>query len=195
MYLSNFQIGLNETGDFMTSKTSVLAFSLLLGAASPLAAQSMQLPERERPVPETTSSVPHIQIGVSAVPELAQALMDHVAGFPGVNLGPTRVSMPGGIGFQLNEDMVLARPDVIVGGLEFAHLHTDGSLHASLNPEFARIAIEAGWAVAHPWAKQRPGWDGFVMIYTPTTPAELEVVIQLVESSYSFVTGQVVPAQ
>jgi hypothetical protein len=32
-----------------------------------------------------------------------------------------------------------------------------------------------------------------VMIFTPTTPAELEVVIQLVESSHSFVTGQVLP--
>jgi len=54
----------------------------------------------------------------------------------------------------------------------------------------ALAAIDAGWAVAHPWAKQRAGWEGFVMIFTPSISAELEVVIQLVESSYSFVTGQ-----
>ena len=85
--------------------------------------------------------------------------------------------------------MLLSQPNSIVGGFEFAHMHTDGSLHASLDPEMARRAIEAGWAVAHPWAKQRPGWSGFVMIYTPTTPEELDVVIYLVESSYTFITG------
>ena len=101
--------------------------------------------------------------------------------------------MPGRIGFQLDEDVALARPDVIVGGREFAHLHNDGSLHASLNPDVALVAIEAGWAVAHAWTQQREGWDDFVMIFTPNTPAELEVVIQLVESSYSFVSGQDLP--
>ena len=162
-------------------------------ATAPSMTHAESLPLRATPIPQTTDGVPHVQIGVDAVPELSKALMDHVADFPGVNLGPTRVSMPGGIGFQLDEDVALARLDVIVGGREFAHLHTDGSLHASLNPDVAFAAIEAGWAVAHPWAKQREGWDGFVMIFTPTTPAELEVVIQLVESSYSFVSGQDLP--
>lgn len=78
-----------------------------------------------------------------------------------------------------------------MGGREFAHLHKDGSLHASLKPELAVEAIEAGWAVAHPWANQRKGWEGFVMIFTPTTSDELEVVKRLVEDSYSFVTGKV----
>jgi hypothetical protein len=162
-------------------------------AAAPTMTHAEGLPIRTTPIPQTTDGVPHVQIGVNAIPQLAQALMDHVTRFPGVNLGPTRVSMPGGIGFQLDEDVALARPDVIVGGREFAHLHTDGSLHASLNPDMALSAIEAGWAVAHPWADQREGWDGFVMIFTPNTPAELEVVIQLVESSYSFVTGRRLP--
>jgi phospholipase/carboxylesterase len=161
--------------------------------AAPTLTHAESLPIRETPIPQTTDGVPHVQIGTNAAPELAQALTDHVASFPGVKLGPTRVSMPGGIGFQLDEDVALSRPDVIVGGREFAHLHTDGSLHASLNPDVALVAIEAGWAVAHPWAKQREGWGGFVMIFTPTTSAELEVVIQLVESSYNFVTGQVLP--
>lgn len=165
----------------------------LLMAAFPTLTFAENLPIRKTPIPQTTSGVPHVQIGVDAVPAFNDALQRHVAKFPGVNLGPTRVSLPGGVGFQLEDDVRLAHPEVIVGGREFAHLHTDGSLHASLNPDVAIAAIDAGWAVAHPWAKQREGWDGFVMIFTPTTPAELEVVIQLVESSYSFVTGQILP--
>ena len=178
----------------MRSLPTLMCCGLLVSmAVAPMMTHAESLPIRSTPIPQTTDGVPHVQIGVNPVPELAQALMDHVADFQGVNLGPTRVSLPGGIGFQLDDDVALARPDVIVGGREFAHLHTDGSLHASLNPDVALVAIEAGWAIAHPWAKQREGWDGFVMIFTPTTPAELEVVIQLIESSYSFVTGHDLP--
>lgn len=80
------------------------------------------------PIPQTTDGVPHLQIGVDAVPESTEALLDHVAQFPGVILGLTRVSMTGGIGFQIDADVILACPDVIVGSREFAHLHTYGSL-------------------------------------------------------------------
>jgi phospholipase/carboxylesterase len=93
----------------------------------------------------------------------------------------------------LSSDVPIAQPQAIVGGREFAHLHPDGSLHASLHPDTARAAAEAGWAVAHPWADQRAGWEGFVMIYTPITEAELDVVLQLVRGSYTYITGQSLP--
>lgn len=153
-------------------------------------AQSMQLPTRDTPRPETTNGVPHIQIGVDAVPQLSAELLRRVAEFPGVTLGATRVSLPGATGFQLDDNVALAQPNAIVGGREFAHVHPDGSLHASLHPDTARAAVEAGWATPHPWANQRDGWEGFVMIYTPVNDTELEIVFQLVQSSYNFVTGQ-----
>lgn len=93
--------------------------------------------------------------------------------------------------FWLADELPLAHPQVIVGGREFAHVHPDGSLHASLHPEVAQVAVEAGWAVPHPWSKQRLGWEGFVMIYSAQSPDELDVVFQLVLESYSFVTGRV----
>jgi hypothetical protein len=93
----------------------------------------------------------------------------------------------------LKDGVSVARPEAIVGGREFAHLHPDGSLHASLHPDTARAAVQAGWAVAHPWADQRAGWEGFVMIYTPTTQAELDFVLQLVRGSYTYITGQTLP--
>ncbi|UWQ91015.1 DUF5519 family protein [Rhodobacteraceae bacterium M382] len=167
-----------------------LLVMLPLMAILPALAQAETLPTRETPPPRTTDGVPHVQIGIHAVPELSEALLKAVGELPGVNLGPTRVSLPGAIGFQLADDMPLAHPEVIVGGREFAHLHPDGSLHVSLEPEMANAAIKSGWAVSHPWADQREGWDGFVMIFTPSTQFELNIVIRLVRESYDFVTGR-----
>ena len=157
--------------------------------ASIASAKELVFPQREGTRPETTNGVPHIQIGIDVNEELAKQLLEHVSEFPGVTLGPTRVSLPGAIGFQLERNRRLSNPGSIVGGLEFAHMHPDGSLHAALDPKIAKQAVEAGWAIAHPWANQRPGWGGFVMIYTPTNPDELKVVIALIESSYTFITG------
>ena len=166
------------------SMLAAVAFSISLAEARELA-----LPEREGERPKTTNGVPHVQIGIEINENLAKQLLERVAEFPGVTLGPTRVSLPGAIGFQLDRTLSFANPDSIVGGFEFAHMHPDGSLHAALKPTVARQAIKAGWAIAHPWASERVGWGGFVMIYTPTTPEELDVVTALVESSYTYITG------
>lgn len=172
------------------SRMRLLYTMLAMMMASHTSALAESLPSRATPIPQTTNGVPHVQIGVQAVPELSEALLKRVESFPGVSLGATRVSLPGAVGFQFDDDLALAHPEVIVGGREFAHLHPDGSLHASLEPKLAQAAILAGWAIAHPWANEREGWEGFVMIYTPKTINELGVVIQLVEQSYRFVTGR-----
>jgi len=171
--------------------SAVLAMGIAL--AAPVFAQNINFPVRDGVRPETTSGVPHVQIGIQPVPKLSEELLRQVADFPGVVLGATRVSLPGAVGFQLTRDVSIAQPQAIVGGREFAHLHPDGSLHASLHPDTARAAVEAGWAVAHPWADQRAGWEGFVMIYTPLTEAELDVVLQLVRGSYTYITGEALP--
>src|SRR6056297_1700483 len=165
----------------------------LFAVAAPTFAQDVAFPMRDGARPETTSGVPHVQIGVLPVHELSEEMLRQVAEFPGVVLGATHVSLPGAVGFQLTRDAPIAQPQAIVGGREFAHLHPDGSLHAALHPETALAAIDAGWAVAHPWADQRPGWEGFVMIYTPLDEAELDVVLRLVRSSYTFGSGQSLP--
>lgn len=165
----------------------------LFVAAAPASAQDVTFPMRDGARPETTSGVPHVQIGIQPVPELSEEMLRQVADFPGVVLGATRVSLPGAVGFQLTSDVSIAQPQAIVAGREFAHLHPDGSLHASLHPDTARAAIDAGWAVAHPWANQRAGWEGFVMIYTPITEAELDVVLQLLRGSYTYITGEALP--
>lgn len=161
-----------------------------VGVTSSVGAIDVPLPEREGLRPQTTPGVPHVQIGVDVVPEIDAELLAQVSRLPDVDVRPTVVSLPGAKGFWLSETIVLSHPEVIVGGREFAHLHPDGSLHASLSPERARESVEAGWATPHPWADQREGWEGFVMIYTPQSVEELAVVFQLILDSYNFVTGR-----
>ncbi len=166
---------------------SLLALAFLVGSAR---AETIDLPMRDTPIPRTTSGVPHVQIGIEPDPAISAELLKRVSEIPGVRIRPTIISLPGAQGFWIGENVPLARPEVIVGGREFAHLHPDGSLHASLSPALAARAAKAGWAVAHPWAHRRPGWEGFVMIFTPANREELEVVYDLVVQSFSYVTGQ-----
>lgn len=170
-------------------QTLVGVLALVLMAVSSASAEALSLPRREAPVPQTTNTVPHVQLGIEPNPAISAELLERVAELPGVEIRPTVISLPGALGFWIGDDVALARPDVIVGGREFAHLHPDGSLHASLPPDLAQAASEAGWAVAHPWADQRSGWEGLVMIFTPANSEELNVVYGLVVESYAFVTG------
>ncbi|MGH2453772.1 MAG: luciferase family protein [bacterium] len=112
---------------------------------------------------------------------------------PNVTNRPTVISVPGARALWLEEHLPLAHPEVIAAGREFAHIHPDGSLHASLPPERAREAIEAGWVEPHPMALYI-GNEGMVMLYTPRTMEELDVIFQLIVDSYNFVTGQNVNA-
>ena len=172
-----------------TKRTAAWCVALVIVATSAVAAPALELPMRQTPIPETTNGVPHVQIGVKPNTKISDQLVKRVAEIPGIRIRPTVISLPGALGFWINKDVPLARPEAIVGGREFAHIHPDGSLHASLSPELAVLAVKAGWGVAHPWANRRPGWEGFVMIFTPANSEELEVVYNLVEQSFSYVTG------
>lgn len=165
----------------------LLTALVIIGSCVETTAQN--LPKRETPIPRTTNGVPHVQIGIEADPEISAKLLRRVSNIPGIKIQNTIVSLPGALGFWITEDVSLARPENIVRGREFAHLHPDGSLHASLPPALAEQAIAAGWATRHPWADQRPGWEGFVMIFTPSSSNELDVVFNLVVKSYEYVTG------
>lgn len=152
-----------------------------------------RLPKRSGPRPQTHKSMPHAQIGVRPVPEVNAELYRRCFSLPDVRDEPTVISVPGARALWLCESLSLAHPEVIVAGREFAHIHPDGSLHAVLPPEQAREAVEAGWAEPHPVAEYL-GQDGMVMLYTPRTLTELDVIFQLVVDSYNFVTGRVVDA-
>jgi hypothetical protein len=152
------------------------------------------LPERSGPRTKTSGTVPHVQIGVEPVLVVNEELFRRAFALPGVEDRPTIVSLPGARGMWLKDDIALANPQAIVAGREFAHIHTDGSLHAPLPYERALEIAEKGWGERHPWADEREGWDGLVMLFTPQSMEELDITFQLVIESYNFVTGQAVPA-
>lgn len=148
------------------------------------------LPQRSGPRTQTTGAVPHVQIGVELVEDVNDKLHQLAFCLPDVENRPTIVSLPGARGIWISDEIPLAHPEIIVSGREFAHIHPDGSLHAPLPYARALEAVQQGWAERHPWADQREGWDGFVMLFTPQSMAELDVTIQLIVESYNFTTGR-----
>ncbi len=152
------------------------------------------LPERSEPRTQTSGTVPHVQLNVEPVSAVNDELFRLAFSLPGVEDRPTIVSLPGARGMWLGDDIPLAHPEAIVSGREFAHIHPDGSLHAPLPYERALEVAEKGWGERHPWADERDGWDGLVMLFTPQSMAELEIIFQLIVESYNHVTGQTLQA-
>ncbi len=147
----------------------------------------ISIPTRSGPRPLTNKNMPHSQVGVQPVPNVHAELFRRAFALPAVTDQPTVISVPGARALWLDESLPLAQP--VMAGREFAHIHPDGSLHVTLSPQRAQQAVAAGWAEPHPMAAYM-GSQGTVMLYTPRTLEELEVVFQLIVDSYNFVTGR-----
>lgn len=156
-------------------------------------AAALPLPQREGPRPATHQGMPHTQIGVTPVSEVHAELSRRAFSLPGVEERPTVISVPGARALWLQDGMPIVRPGLIVAGREFAHIHPDGSMHLAVAPGRAREAIDAGWAEPHPIARQF-GLEGMILVYTPRSMEELEVLWELVVDAYSYVTGRPRPS-
>jgi len=148
------------------------------------------LPERQGLRIQTSGSVPHVQLGVKPNPEINAQLNKLAFALPEIEKRPTIVSLPGAIGMWLEKDVPIKHPKAIVRGREFAHIHTDGSLHVPLPFERALELEKKGWGERHPWADRKEGWEGLVMLYSASSDAELYTLIQLITESYNHVTGR-----
>jgi hypothetical protein len=147
------------------------------------------LPVRLGPRPPTTRGMPHMQLGVVPDPVLLAELARRAFALPDVVERPTVVSVPGARALWLTEGAPIARPEAIVAGRELSHIHPDGSMHLALPAERAREAVASGWPEPHPIASVL-GLDGLVLVYTPRTRNELDVLWSLLVESYRFVTGR-----
>ena len=148
-----------------------------------------ELPEREGERRATTGGVPHIQIDAAPVPAVDAELRRRAFQLPGVENRESDRSLPGARGLALADDVDLARPDVIAGSSEFAHIHPDGSLHVWLPVDRAVEVDRTKWDELHPWVDRDGFWDGVVMIYTPETLEELDITIRILIDAYNFVAG------
>jgi len=151
--------------------------------------QYAPLPTRQGPRPETTTQIPHVQINLKKVPEVYEEMVRRIYAIPGVEERPSAILRWRGM--WLNENLSIVNAYALLSGREFSHIHDDGSLHIFLEPKRAEEAIEAGWAVLHPFAVGgNPAYRGFVMLYTPQSITELNTTFQLIVESYNFITGQ-----
>ena len=149
-----------------------------------------QIPQRAGPPPETrrpsrARRVAHQQLTQNAPPELQETLFERARALPGVQVGPSLVSVPGARAFFLEEHMAQGPAGAFQRGLEFAHLHpsNDGSLHLTLPPAAQQVVLDKGWGEPHPIS-------GTPMIYGPRDAQELEVVWRLLLLSYRFARGE-----
>lgn len=150
------------------------------------------LPQREGPRVQTSGRVPHVQLDIKPEQQLINEVSRLAFLLPGVEERPTIVSLPGAKGMWLENTVPVVHSKAIVSGREFSHIHEDGSLHAPLPYERALEVEKKGWGELHPWADRFDGWEGLVMLYSPTDTEQLKVLIQLVTESYNYVTGQTV---
>lgn len=152
-----------------------------------------QLPIREGDRPATTEGIPHVQLDLDLVTEVHEEMVRRVFSVPGIVNEPSVILSWEGLWIESSID--IANPQALISGREFGHIHDDGSLHIFLEPSRAIEAIEAGWAVSHPYAVAgNDGWEGFVMLYTPQTMEELNVVFQLIVEAFNYVSGQSINA-
>lgn len=147
----------------------------------------LDLPRRPGPRPVTHKLPPHTQLDAEPVAELVDELARHCFSLPDVHEEPTRISVPGARAL-VADVLDAAVPSARAMGGEFAHIHPDGSMHATLSLPDAETAIDAGWAEPHPMAASFE--PGMVMLYTPRDGGELEVIKILVDRSWAHVLGR-----
>jgi phospholipase/carboxylesterase len=148
------------------------------------------LPEREGPRPAVSWTIPQQQESDNSPVAVQEALFARMSALPGVQSGPSRISVPGARAVLAPDATGPEEAFLVPSAKEFAHLHPahDGSLHLVLPVDRAADAVAKGWAQVHMLAGIRLS-PGFVLVYGPRTEAEVEVVAGIVEASHRFALG------
>jgi phospholipase/carboxylesterase len=153
-----------------------------------------ELPVRQGPRPAVSWSIPQQQTSQNAPAELQERLFEEVRNLPGVEVGPSRISVPGARAFTLPEGSAAPHAFLVPQVGEFAHLHPpyDGSLHVALPTVLAADVCTKGWGRPHMWAGTRLS-PGFTLVHGPRDEDELAVVRSILVASHAHATGAVAP--
>jgi phospholipase/carboxylesterase len=185
----------HELGDWIGSRSAFLDHHRttntgpVAGARWPTFVDG-ELPARSGPVPDVSWTIPQQQESDNAPAELQEALFARMSSLPGVESGPSRISVPGARAVLAPEATGAEEAFLVPSAREFAHLHPsyDGSLHLVLPRDLAADAVAKGWAQVHMLAGIRLS-PGFVLVYGPRNGAEVDVVAGIVEASHRFALG------
>jgi len=151
---------------------------------------SGELPDRADPRPAVSWTIPQQQESGNAPAHLQEQLFEEIRTLSGVDVGPSRISVPGARGFTLRDGSDDERAYLVPQVGEFAHLHPayDGSLHLVLPPDLAADISTKGWGRPHMWAGTRLS-PGFMMVYGPRDENELVTVRGIVAASHAYAAG------
>ena len=154
-----------------------------------------QLPARRGTRPEVSWTIPQQQQTQNAPPDLQERLFEDIRRLPGVDVGPSHISVPGARGFALREGSADEQAFLVPQFAEFAHLHPsyDGSLHVVLPPELAADVSTKGWGRPHMWAGTRLS-PGFMLVHGPRDDDEVAVVRGIVKASHAYAAGTILRA-
>jgi hypothetical protein len=151
---------------------------------------TLSLPRRAGERPPTGPSVPHVQLGQNSPDALRERLKEWMTGhLHGAVIRPSEISEPGALAFFLGDTTPLSPGAVLLPprlNAEFAHVHTDGSLHLALSSDDQREVIEKGWGERHPLYSPTVN---VVMLYGPRTDEELASAQAVVAASYRYASG------
>lgn len=156
---------------------------------------SGELIGRAGPRPKVSWTIPQQQESQNAPADLQERLFEKVRTLSGVDVGPSRISVPGARGFTLREGSDDEQAYLVAQVGEFAHLHPsyDGSLHLVLPPELAADVSTKGWGRPHMWAGTRLS-PGFMMVHGPRDEDELATVLGIVAASHAYASGTLASA-
>ena len=145
---------------------------------------------RPGPRPTVSTEGPQRQLDQRSSPESWGRLVAEVFALDGVVEGHSQVSPKSSRAVFLDGLETARAPETSLfpeGRLEPVHLHgvTDTSVHLVLPAERGARLTELGWAEPH----QSEDFGTEFMVYGPRDPAELEVVVSIVEESLAYARG------
>ena len=184
-----------ELGDWIAHRVSFVGRHAATPAGPPaetpwptLAAG--ELPARRGTRPEVSWTIPQQQRTQNAPRDLQERLFDDIRQLPGVDVGPSHISVPGARGFVLREGSADEHAFLVPQFAEFAHLHPsyDSSLHVVLPPELAADVSTKGWGRPHMWAGTRLS-PGFMLVHGPRDGDEVAIVRGIVMASHAYAAG------
>ena len=156
---------------------------------TPTIRNAFVLPQRPGDPPSVTEGVPHIQQDQTSSDELIEALALWAFSLNGIEEEPSRASLPGARALTVSRDRQ-ARPEAMIIGREFAHIHpqpTGGSLHLRVGPDEAAEVVDKGWGEYHPFALNG-SVPNLIMVYAPRDADDLDIVKTIVKASADYAT-------